>query len=283
MTEATGGRLVAHTPEVSAAKARRWGSFYFAEHMLRSMRAYLVTIVVTSVGNPLLYLFSMGVGLASIVDRGAGASHAAFDGVGYLAFAAPALLVSSAVMTCANEMMFPVMDGFKWRRIYFGPHVTPLVPGQLAAGHIMAVGVRLLVQCLVFFLIMIPFGAAPGPWAWLLVPIGVFAGIAFGAPLMAYSAHIEKENFQFSMIQRFIVMPLFLFSGTFYPLSAMPVGMQWIGWISPLWHGNELGRIVSYGLTEPAWLVAVHVLYLAALGAAGIWWARRNYAKRMGK
>ncbi|AMM32054.1 ABC transporter [Sinomonas atrocyanea] len=283
MTDAARTRLAAHAPEVSAAKARRWGSFYFAEHVLRSMRAYLVTIVVTSVGNPLLYLFSMGVGLASIVDRSAGGAHGVFGGVGYLAFAAPALLVSSAVMTSANEMMFPVMDGFKWRRFYYGPHVTPLVPGQLAAGHIMAVGVRLTLQCLVFFLIMLAFGAAPGPWAWLLVPIGVFAGMAFGAPLMAYSAHIESENFQFSMIQRFIVMPLFLFSGTFYPLATMPVGMQWIGWISPLWHGNELGRMASYGLSEPGWLVAVHVLYLGALGAVGIWWARRNYAKRMGK
>ncbi|WP_369046876.1 ABC transporter permease [Sinomonas sp. P10A9] len=279
--------MSAHTPEVSAAKARRWGSFYFAEHMLRSMRAYLVTIIVTSVGNPLLYLFSMGVGLASIVDRSSSgqgaAAHGAFDGVGYLAFAAPALLVSSAVMTSANEMMFPVMDGFKWRRIYYGPHVTPLVPGQLAAGHIMAVGVRLLIQSLVFFFIMLLFGAAPGPWSWLLVPLGVLTGMAFGAPLMAYSAHIEKENFQFSMIQRFIVMPLFLFSATFYPLATMPIGMQWIGWISPLWHGNQLGRIVSYGLAEPGWLVVVHVLYLAVLWGVGIWWARRNYTKRMGK
>jgi lipooligosaccharide transport system permease protein len=249
------------------------------EHMLRSMRAYAVTIVVTSVGNPLLYLFSMGVGLASIVDR---SPSAHFAGVGYLAYAAPALLVSSAVMTCANEMMFPVMDGFKWRRVYYGPHVTPLVPGQLAAGHVMAVGVRLLVQCLVFFLIMLAFGAVRSPASWLVVPIGVLAGMAFGTPLMAYAARIEKENFQFSMIQRFIVMPLFLFSGTFYPLETMPAAMQWIGWISPLWHGNQLGRLATIGLMEPVWLIAVHVLYLVALGLFGIGWARRNYARRMG-
>ncbi|MEN2742923.1 ABC transporter permease [Sinomonas halotolerans] len=271
---------------MSAAKARRWGAFYFAEHQLRAMRAYLLTIVVTSVGNPFLYLFSMGVGLASIVDRtaaggGAGGQGAAFDGVGYLAYAAPALLVSSAVMTCAMEMMFPVMDGFKWRRVYYGPHVTPLVPGQLAVGHIMAVGVRLTVQCLVFFLVMLAFGAAPSPSAWLLVPLGVGAAMAFGAPLMAYAARLEKEAFQFSMIQRFIVMPLFLFSGTFYPLETMPAALQWIGWISPLWHGNQLGRAVSYGLAEEPWLVAAHVGYLALLGAVGIAWARRNYTRRM--
>jgi lipooligosaccharide transport system permease protein len=214
------------------------------------------------------------------VDR-SGTGSAAFDGVGYLAYAAPALLVSSAVLTCANEMMYPVMDGFKWRRVYYGPHVTPLAPGQLATGHILAVGVRLLVQCLVFFLIMLAFGAAPGPWAFLLVPLGVLTGMAFGAPVMAYSAYIEKENFQFSMIQRFVIMPLFLFSGTFYPLETMPAGMQWIGWISPLWHGNQLARIASYGLSLPVWLVGVHLGYLAALGVLGIWWARRNYVRRM--
>lgn len=278
MTEAK-PRPRAHAPEVSAAKARRWGSFYFTEHMLRSMRAYVATIIITSVGNPLLYLFSMGVGLASIVDRSP-ASH--FAGVGYLAYAAPALLVSSAVMTCANEMMFPVMDGFKWRRVYYGPHVTPLVPGQLAAGHVMAVGLRLFVQCTVFFLIMLAFGAALSPASWLVVPIGVLAGMAFGTPLMAYAAKILEENFQFSMIQRFIIMPLFLFSGTFYPLETMPVGMQWVGWVSPLWHGNQLGRAATIGITEPGWLVAVHVVYLLALGGAGIAWARRNYTRRMG-
>ena len=279
MTEAGAGRLRAHAPEVSAARARRWGSLYFAEHQLRSMRAYLLTIIVTSVGNPLLYLFSMGVGLAAIVDRNVAGG---FDGVGYLAYSAPALLVSSAVMTCANEMMFPVMDGFKWRRIYYGPHVTPLAPRQLAAGHIIAVGGRLAVQSAVFFLIMLAFGAAPAASAWLLVPLGVATGMAFGAPVMAYAARIDKENFQFSMIQRFVVMPLFLFSGTFYPLEAMPAAMQWIGWVSPLWHGNQLGRAVSYGLAEPPWLVAVHLAYLAVLGGAGIVWAGRNYTKRLG-
>ncbi|MEA5456268.1 ABC transporter permease [Sinomonas sp. JGH33] len=278
MTEVRPERLQAHAPEVSAAKARRWGSFYFMEHMLRGMRAYLVTIVVTSVGNPLLYLFSMGVGLATIVDR---SQSAHFGGIGYLAFAAPALLVSSAVMTCANEMMFPVMDGFKWRRIYYGPHVTPLVPGQLATGHVMAVSVRLLVQCTVFFLIMLAFRATTSPTAWLLIPVGVLAGMAFGAPLMAYAASIQKENFQFSMIQRFVIMPLFLFSGTFYPLEAMPSAMQWIGWISPLWHGNQLGRLVSIGVSEPAWLVAIHVAYLAILVVLGIVLARRSYTRRM--
>ena len=107
--------LRAHPPEVSAAKARRWGAFYYAEQVLRVMKGYTWSIVMYSVGQPVAYLFAMGVGLATLVDTGNGA----FSGVSYLAFIAPALLVSAAVMTAANEFTFPVMAGFKWRRTYF--------------------------------------------------------------------------------------------------------------------------------------------------------------------
>jgi hypothetical protein len=82
-------------------------------------------------GQPVAYLFAMGVGLATLVDTN---SAAAFGGVSYLVFIAPALLISAAVMTAANEFTFPVMDGFKWRRVYYGPHASPLTPEQIAAG-----------------------------------------------------------------------------------------------------------------------------------------------------
>ena len=67
---------------------------------------------------------------------------------------------------------------------------------------------------------------------------------------------------------RFIVMPLFLFSGTFFPLDTLPLGVRWIGWISPIWHGTELGRVVSYGYEEAPWLTVVHVVFLLGLAAA---------------
>ena len=100
------------------------------------MKGYGWTIVMYSVGQPVAYLFAMGVGLATLVDTN---TAAAFGGVSYLAFIAPALLISAAVMTAANEFTFPVMDGFKWRRVYYGPHASPLTPEQIAAGHIIAV------------------------------------------------------------------------------------------------------------------------------------------------
>ena len=272
--------LRAHGPEVAAAKARRWGAFYFAEQVLRVMKNYGWSILMYSVGQPVAYLFAMGVGLATLVD---GQGAAAFGGVSYLTFIAPALLVSAAVMTAANEFTFPVMAGFKWRRTYFGPHASPLTPAQIAAGHIMAVTLRLLLQSAVYFAAVALFGAAPSGGAWAGILVATLAGLAFGLPLMAYSASITEDKGQFALVMRLIVMPLFLFSGTFFPLDTLPLAVRWIGWISPIWHGTELGRVASYGYQEPPLLTLVHVAVLAALAVAGWVLTRRRFAARMGQ
>lgn len=272
--------LRAHGPAVAAAKARRWGAFYFAEQVLRVMKNYGWSILMYSVGQPVAYLFAMGVGLATLVD---GQGAAAFGGVSYLTFIAPALLVSAAVMTAANEFTFPVMAGFKWRRTYFGPHASPLTPAQIAAGHIMAVTLRLLLQSAVYFAAVALFGAAPSGGAWAGILAASLAGLAFGLPLMAYSASITEDKGQFALVMRLIVMPLFLFSGTFFPLDTLPLAVRWIGWISPIWHGTELGRVASYGYQEPPLLTLVHVAVLAALAVAGWVLTRRRFAARMGQ
>ena len=272
--------LRAHGPAVAAAKARRWGAFYFAEQVLRVMKNYGWSILMYSVGQPVAYLFAMGVGLATLVD---GQGAAAFGGVSYLTFIAPALLVSAAVMTAANEFTFPVMAGFKWRRTYFGPHASPLTPAQIAAGHIMAVTLRLLLQSAVYFAAVALFGAAPSGGAWAGILVATLSGLAFGLPLMAYSASITEDKGQFALVMRLIVMPLFLFSGTFFPLDTLPLAVRWIGWISPIWHGTELGRVASYGYQEPPLLTLVHVAVLAALAVAGWVLTRRRFAARMGQ
>ena len=175
----------AHPPEVSAAKARRWGAFYYAEQVLRVMKGYGWSIFLYSVGQPAAYLFAMGVGLATLVDTNA---VSAFGGVSYIAFIAPALLVSAAVMTAATEFTFPVMDGFKWRRVYYGPHASPLTPEQIAAGQIIAVTLRFLLQSVIYFVIVALFGASPSGWGWGSVLVATLAGLSFGLPLMAYAA-----------------------------------------------------------------------------------------------
>ena len=270
--------LRAHPPEVSAARARRWGSLYFAEHVLRVMKSYGWTIVMYGVGQPVAYLFAMGVGLATLVDT---SNDAGFGGVSYLTFIAPALLISAAVMTAANEFTFPVMDGFKWRRVYYGPHASPLTPQQIALGQIIAVTVRFLLQSAIYFVVVMLFGASPSPWGWVSILVATLAGLAFGLPLMAYAASVTQDKGQFAMVMRFIVMPLFLFSGTFFPLDTLPLTVRWIGWISPIWHGTELGRVFSYGYQEPPLLTIAHFVFLLVLTVAGWVLTKRQFIKRM--
>lgn len=271
--------LRAHSPEVSAARARRWGSFFYAEQVLRVMRNYGWSVVLYSVGQPVAYLFAMGVGLASLVDAN---SEAAFGGVSYLEFVAPALLVSAAVMTASGEFSYPIMDGFKWRRVFYGPHASPLIPQQIASGHIMASTVRFLLQSVVYFVVVALFGASPSPWGWVAAIVATVAALSFGLPLMAYAASIKQDKGQFALVQRFIVMPLFLFSGTFFPLDSLPAAVRWIGWISPVWHGTELGRVFTYGMDQNPLLTITHVVYLVATATVGWVLVRRQFVKRMG-
>ena len=101
------------------------------------------------------------------------------------------------------------------------------------------------------------------------------------ACLLAFAATQTDEGFQFTLVQRFIVIPMFLFAGTFFPLSVMPVYLQWIGWISPMWHGTQLARVVGFGMANPVWLTALHVLVLLVATLAGIWAAARQFTRRL--
>lgn len=269
------GRAPTHT--AMARRARALGVWYYAETVLRGMRAYFWPIMLYAVGQPVLYMVAMGIGLGTLVDSGVGS----VEGVDYLTFVAPALLVSTVVMSVSGEMTYPVMSGFKWQRLYYGPLASALEPGQIALGHLVAVVIRFVVQATVFWLVMLVFGAAPSGWSWLVVPIGVLTATAFGAPLQAYASTIKDEGFQFSFIQRFVVMPMFLFAGTFFPLSVMPTYLQWIGWISPVWHGTQLARAVSYGADIGLPMAALHLAFLLACTVAGLLLGVRFYARRL--
>jgi lipooligosaccharide transport system permease protein len=229
--------------------------------------------------TPVLYVIAMGIGLGTLVDAASGG----VSGVPYLTFVAPGLLVSTVVMAAANEFMFPVMDGFKWGRHYYARSATAASAGQVALGELVAVALRMLAEAALFWAVLVGLGATDPTWSWLMIPIAALAGMAFGAPILAFAATLEDEGFEFSMIQRFVVMPMFLFAGTFYPLESMPVYLQWIGWISPMWHGTQLARFVSFGLPLPGWQVAGHVLFLLAGLAVGTWLGVRNFIARLAR
>lgn len=262
-------------------KPRRFGSWYVTEHMVRAMRAYGWTIIVGALGQPILYLLGLAVGLAALIDAPV-VDHGV--AVKYLVFVAPALLVTAAIAVASEEMTYPVMAGFKWRRYFYGFNASPLGSPQIANGVIAGAAARMTFAVGAYYVFIWLFGAVPHPeTGWLSIFAGVAAGLAFGIPLMAYAGSIEDDKGQFALVQRFIFMPMFLFSGTFYPLDTLPVWLQWIGWVSPLWHGAELGRVATYGAKVAPIMIAVHIVYLAALIVVGYIWGRRVFIERLAK
>lgn len=260
----------------AAAKPRRFGAWYVTEHKLRAMRAYRWTIVATGIGTPLLYVFAFGVGLAVLIGANAGPNGV--DGVPYLVFVAPALVAMAAVPVALEEFMFGILMGFKWNPTFVGMNAAPLTGRQIIDGMFLFVVIRLAMTTVVYYLVLLLFGAVEPGWSALIIPSAMLTALAF-APVAAYTATITEDRGQFAIVQRVLILPLTLFSGTVFPLTQLPVFLQWIGWLSPLWHGAELGRQFSYGPTEPVWLTVVHVAFLAAVAIAG-WQACVRFAER---
>ena len=133
-------------------KPRRWGAWYVALHRFRVMKSYTGTVVVAGIGNPLIYLYALGVGLATIVDANLGDD--AVEGVSYLVFVAPALLASAAITVASEEFTYPVMLGYKWNPTFTGMSASPLRPTQIVDGVIISVAVRMAVNLVLFFALM---------------------------------------------------------------------------------------------------------------------------------
>ncbi|WCC80307.1 ABC transporter permease [Cutibacterium equinum] len=266
------------TPNEMARRTQRWGFWPVCRWYFAQAKSYVWSIIVSAIGTPLLYLFAMGLGLGSLVD----ANHKTVGGVPYLHFVTPALMVTTVAIGVLSELTYPIMDGFTWQRLYHGPVATPVTPGQVALGQHIGVMIRMLLQSLFFWAAGLAFGAFPHTARSLVgVPITVLTASALGAPLQAFSATRDDEGASFSLVERFVVLPMTLFAGTYFPLDVLPMSLRWIGWISPIWHGTELARDVSYTHGEPIWLVCVHVVFLAILSVGGLMASRRIYTRRL--
>jgi lipooligosaccharide transport system permease protein len=266
---------------VDAAKVAARGAIFVTEARLRSMLKWVWLIIAIAVANPVLYLVSIGLGLGSFIDQNAGS--AGVDGVSYLTFLAPALLATAAIQGALDESVFPTLEGFKWNKLFYSMNATPLSGNHIAMGVFFNSLIRTVFTAVLYWLVMLAFGVLESPRAWLAIFTAVMAGAAFGAFMQALAGFLENENVFFTIVERFIIMPLFLFSGTFYPLTNMPIYLQWIGWISPLWHATELGRWLTYGSEISTQMLFVHFIFLNSILVVGLIASRRIFTRRLGK
>src|SRR4051794_5922751 len=196
--------------------------------------------LVTSFLQPLLYLLAIGIGVGSLVNRNSSSTDA-LGGGAYAQFLAPGLLATTAMMVSSTESTWPILDGFKWRRYYTAMTSTPLEVADIVFGHLIWLAFRLIIACTAVAAAMAVVPQTRSIGLVLAIPAAVLCGLAVGMPTTAWAATREVDT-AFAAFQRFVIIPLFLFAGAFYPISQLPQWVRWIAYLTPVWHGVELGR-----------------------------------------
>jgi lipooligosaccharide transport system permease protein len=227
--------------------------------------------------QPLLFLTAMGVGLGALISARQQAS--AFGGVPYIDWLGPGLLAAMAMQTATFESTYPIMNKIMWGRNYEAMLSTPLEIRSIVRGELAWVGFRIGSLAAVFLVVLTVFGIPRTPLAVLAVPVAMLVGVAFSACLMAFTA-TQRNDVGFSAVFRFVVNPLFLFSGTFFPLSQLPPQLQVVAWATPLFHGVELIRGLILGQLNPL-AAPFHLAYLVAMLVIGVLLADRYLTRRM--
>lgn len=231
--------------------------------------------VIISVVSPVLFLAGMGLGLGRLVGRGTGL----VDGVSYLSFIAPGLLAASAMEAAAFESSFPILGRIQWMRIYEAVLSTPLTVRDVLVGEVAWLGLRFTLGAAIFTAVMAVLGVAHSALVVLAIPVAALTGLSFGIPIIAYAA-TQRRDSGFAAISRFIILPLFLVSGTFFPIDRLPAPVRAAAWSTPLTHGVALARSLSLGRPRAGTALSD----LAVLGlyiALGLLLARRTMTRRL--
>jgi lipooligosaccharide transport system permease protein len=250
------------------------------EHRALQYRRTFRASIFGSFGIPVLFLTAMGLGLGGYVDRSA---DAALHGLTYLQFLAPGLLAATVMQTGSFEATFPILGGLQWNKIFHAMFSTPIRPADIVYGNVAWIAFRLSLVGGVFALAIVLFGANESALVVLAVPSAVLTGLAFATPIMAFTA-TQRTPDRFATIFRFGVTPLFLFSGTFFPIESLPSYLQPVAWLSPLWHGVELCRMLMLGtITETPLLALIHALVLVTIAVVGVAVAMRTVEARLVK
>ncbi len=254
------------------------GSFLRARRLVqRNMLVYRHSWMVIFSGffEPLFYLLGIGYGLGTIVGN-----VELSDGrlVAYAAFVGPALLAQSTMNGAIAETIFNVFFKLNFEKVYDAILVTPLGITDIALGELMWAMIRATIYAIAFVGVMWVMGLLISPWAVLALPATLFCSLAFCAAGLATSTFLRTVQ-DFDLPFGLIIMPMFLFSGTFFPISIYPEPIQWVVQATPLYHAVELLRGLTTGIVGPS--ILIHVAYLGVFGGAAMLIARRRLATKL--
>jgi lipooligosaccharide transport system permease protein len=244
-------------------------------HHLRVYRRTWRGSIISRFLSPLFFLAAMGLGLGSLVDSSAGG----VGGQPYLQFVVPGIVAYQAALLGFGDATYPVLGYIKWNRMYSATLSTPLNVTDVLVGHLVVLSANLVVAVTIFIGIAALFGSFTSWWVLLGIPIGLLTGLAFAVPTFAISASIETDNV-FGVLYRFVLTPVLLFSGTFFPLEQLPAVLRPLAWATPLWHGVALTRDAASG-QSPGALGLVHLAVILAFIATGWVLAHRAFTRRL--
>ncbi len=233
--------------------------------------------VVSSFLSPLLYVLAMGVLLGGFVH----ADAAKLDGAtSYLAFIVPGMVAAQAMQTAVSETTYPVMAAIKWHKSFWAQLASPLEARDLVNAMLTFTLFRVASTCGVYFLVMAPFGVFTSWWGPVVAFLAtLLTGMAFATWTFAFSAHVQGPE-SFGLVLRLGLIPLFLFSGSFFPISNLGSVLAWVARVTPLWHGVNLTRMLCLGHVDGS-VAALNAAVLVALLVSGWWVAIRTLTRRL--
>jgi lipooligosaccharide transport system permease protein len=229
-------------------------------------------VILSGFFEPLFYLLGIGFGLGALIGTITGPGG---QEIPYQLFVAPALLASSSMNGAIMESTFNFFFKLNYNKTFTSILSTPLSPGDVAVGELLWALIRGGLYAIGFMIVMVALGLVVSPWVVLAVPAALLVGFAFGAVGMAATSFMKTWQ-DFDLIQ-LVILPLFLFSATFYPIETYPDVLRVIVQLTPLYQGVDLIRSLTVGAISP--ILLFHVAYLLLMGIVGLYVVSRRLDK----
>ena len=259
---------------LATAWARLWRSRRMAQRNILVYRHQWI-IILSGVFEPIFYLVGIGLGIGAIVREVTVADGTVIP---YAAFVAPALMATAAMNGAVFETIFNVFFKLNYAKTYDGVLATPMGITEIALGELIWALLRAALYAVAMFLIMLPMGLVLSPLGILTIPAALLVAATFAAAGLAGTSYLRTVN-DFDIPMGLVVMPMFLFSGTFFPITIFPEPIQVAIQLTPLYHGINLIRGLSTGLFDAMDLLSV--AYLVAFFAVCLWIAMRQMERRL--